>query len=66
MFLGARVSFKISQTHSFPNICRFCAGGEVFQYIIERKHLTEPESAVIMRQLFSALKYLHDNKISHR
>ncbi len=38
----------------------------MFHYIIEKKHLTEPEAAHIMKQLFAALKYLHDNNISHR
>ena len=45
---------------------RYCAGGELFHYIIERKHLDESEAAKIMKQLFSALKYLHEHSISHR
>ena len=32
----------------------------------ERKHLTEREAALIMKQLLSALVYLHNNNISHR
>ena len=40
---------------------RHCSGGELFHYIIENKHLTEVEAAKIMKQLFSALKYLHMN-----
>jgi hypothetical protein len=46
--------------------CRYCDGGELFHYIIERKHLNEVEGAKIMKQLFSALKYLHSHNISHR
>jgi calcium-dependent protein kinase len=45
---------------------RYCAGGELFKYIIDHKHLSEPEAAIIMSQLFGALKYLHDMNISHR
>jgi serine/threonine protein kinase len=34
--------------------------------VIQRKTLTEKEAAMIMKQSFSALKYLHENNISHR
>jgi calcium-dependent protein kinase len=46
----------------------YCKGGELFYYIVkqENKHLTEGEAALIMRQSFSALKYLHENSICHR
>jgi serine/threonine protein kinase len=33
---------------------------------LNKKNLTEGDAAMIMRQGFSALKYLHENKISHR
>ena len=45
---------------------RYCKGGELFHFILERKHLTEKEAALIMKQLLSALMYLHNNNISHR
>ena len=38
----------------------------MFHYIIEKKHLDEAEAAKIMKQLFSALLYLHEHSISHR
>lgn len=44
----------------------YCEGGELFYYVIQRKSLSEKEAAMIMKQCFSALKYLHHNKISHR
>ena len=44
----------------------YCRGGELFHFILERKHLTEREAALIMKQLLSALMYLHNNNISHR
>ena len=47
-------------------IYRYCDGGELFQYIIEKKHLSEEVAAYIMKQLFSALDYLHSKRISHR
>lgn len=44
----------------------FCEGGELFHYIIEKKYLSEEQAAFIMKQLFSALDYLHSKQISHR
>lgn len=45
---------------------RYCDGGELFNYIIEKKHLSEDIAALIMHQLFAALEYLHSKSISHR
>jgi len=59
VLLSVRVSLS-------DRICRYCSGGELFNFIIERKHLTEREAAYVMKQLLSALMYLHSNNISHR
>ena len=45
---------------------RYCQGGELFHYIIEKKYLSEDVAAYIMKQLFAALDYLHSKRISHR
>lgn len=47
-------------------LTRYCQGGELFHFILERKHLNEREAAMIMHQLLSALVYLHSQNISHR
>jgi calcium-dependent protein kinase len=47
-------------------VLEYCEGGELFDYIIERKHLNEKEAAMIFSQLLSALLYLHNQNISHR
>jgi len=47
-------------------VLEYCRGGELFHYILEQKHLSEKEAALIMKQLLSALMYLHKNNISHR
>lgn len=47
-------------------LIRYCQGGELFHFILERKHLNEREAAMIMHQLLSALVYLHSQNISHR
>ena len=64
LFLGAWVS-KIREIINWL-IYRYCKGGELFHFILDRKHLTEKEAAMIMKQLLSALMYLHQNNISHR
>jgi len=34
--------------------------------IVEKKFLTEGQTAIIMRQIFSAIAYLHHHNICHR
>lgn len=43
-----------------------CEGGELFDRIIAQKTLSEASAAIIMRKLFSALSYCHDQGICHR
>ena len=43
-----------------------CNGGELFNYIIKKKKLTEREAATIFHQLLTAVNYLHQNNIVHR
>lgn len=64
MLLGHRVRIVLVLSKIF--MLRFCEGGELFFYICQRKFLSEREAALIMKQCFSALKYLHEHKISHR
>ena len=45
---------------------RVCDGGELFYYITKKKHLTEGEASLIMKQMLSSIKYCHENKIIHR
>ena len=40
--------------------------GDLFEFIVKRKKLTEVEAAVITKQLISAVAYLHENSIIHR
>ena len=47
-------------------VLEYCSGGELFHYILERKFLSENEASSIMKQLLSALVYLHSQNISHR
>ncbi|KAL1918089.1 uncharacterized protein VTP21DRAFT_3355 [Calcarisporiella thermophila] len=47
-------------------ILELARGGELFDYIISKRKLSEPEVRHIFFQLFHALKYLHDRGIAHR
>ena len=41
-------------------------GKELFDKLISIKHFTEEETAIIMYQIISSIKYCHDNGIIHR
>lgn len=47
-------------------ILEFAAGGELFDRIIQKGHFSEDETRTLFRQLFAALKYLHEHSIVHR
>lgn len=50
----------------FHLVTEYIAGGELFDYIIHSKMLSEPIAANFMRQILSAISYCHDNNIAHR
>lgn len=49
-----------------PVSTRLCEGGELFDRIIAEGYFTEKRAALLMRQVFSAVNYLHTNHIMHR
>lgn len=51
---------------NFYIITEFCEGGELFDKIIEKGSFSENEAAWIMKQLLSAVNYIHSNNIVHR
>jgi serine/threonine protein kinase len=61
---------KLYEMWEWQGVCflvlEYCSGGELFHYILEKKHLNEKEAADIMKQLLSALVYLHKQGIAHR
>mmetsp|Transcript_4166 Transcript_4166/g.6198 ORF Transcript_4166/g.6198 Transcript_4166/m.6198 type:complete len:251 (+) Transcript_4166:28-780(+) len=61
---------KLYEIWEWKEVCflvlEYCEGGELFQHIIDNKCLSEEITAYVMKQLFSALEYLHSKKISHR
>ncbi|KAM4699328.1 calcium/calmodulin-dependent protein kinase type 1G isoform 1-T2 [Discoglossus pictus] len=54
-----------SSSH-FYLVMQLVAGGELFDRILERGVYTEKDASNVIRQVLSAVKYLHDNGIVHR
>lgn len=43
-----------------------CSGGELFDYLVEKGRVSEPESRIIFGQLCLAVAYVHSKGILHR
>ena len=62
----------ISVTEIFENyeayftVMEYCEGGELFNYIVENKILSEEKSAFFFYQLINGLDYIHSLGIVHR
>ena len=47
-------------------VMEYVGGGELLDHILQRGHYSEPETAAILSQMLSAVKYLHSRNIVHR
>jgi len=47
-------------------ILEICAGGELFDRIIDSGHFTEVQAAIVMQNMFRAMFYMHENHVCHR
>lgn len=47
-------------------VMEHCAGGDLFDYIVKRRRLSEKEAAHIVKQIISALQALHSVGLVHR
>jgi len=47
-------------------VMELCTGNELFDRIIDESRLSERQSAIIMRQVFRALSYMHECHVMHR
>ncbi|XP_054546219.1 calcium/calmodulin-dependent protein kinase type 1G isoform X7 [Talpa occidentalis] len=54
-----------SATHYYL-VMQLVSGGELFDRILERGVYTEKDASLVIRQVLSAVKYLHENGIVHR
>ncbi len=50
----------------FQIITELCEGGELFDMIVQKGSFNEDEAAWVMKQLLSAVNYIHTNSICHR
>ena len=44
----------------------YAEGGELFNYVLEKKYLSEDESRIIFQQIIDAVYYLHQIGVCHR
>ena len=44
----------------------YVSGGELFHYIVKKKHLSESEASFFFLQIINALEFIHCNNIVHR
>jgi calcium/calmodulin-dependent protein kinase I len=47
-------------------IMELMQGGELYEKIVEKKHFSEKDASLLMRQIFDALAYLHSIGVVHR
>lgn len=47
-------------------ILEYCSGGELFDYLISKRRLTESEVRIIMKDLFNVLTFIHSHGFAHR
>ncbi|XP_072778304.1 maternal embryonic leucine zipper kinase isoform X3 [Taeniopygia guttata] len=47
-------------------VLEYCPGGELFDYIISKDHLSEEEARIFFRQIVSAIAYVHNQGYAHR
>ena len=51
---------------NFYIVSEFYAGGELFEKITQLKYFSERKAALAMKEILSAVFYLHQNNIVHR
>jgi len=62
--VGLRAIFDTEETLFI--VMELMKGGELYEEIVRRKSFTEKDASHIMKQLISALAYLHERGIVHR
>ena len=59
--------FEIMETeNSYYLVTELCSGGDLMEHICNRKRLDEKESRKYIRQMLSAVGFLHKSGILHR
>eukprot|EP00812_Abedinium_dasypus_P006626 NODE_183_length_1850_cov_362.410028.p1 GENE.NODE_183_length_1850_cov_362.410028~~NODE_183_length_1850_cov_362.410028.p1 ORF type:complete len:522 (-),score=158.92 NODE_183_length_1850_cov_362.410028:106-1671(-) len=47
-------------------VVELCEGGDLFGRIVDHGHFLETHAAIVMRQVFRAVNYMHENRVCHR
>ena len=47
-------------------VMEYCDGGELFDYIVSKQHLSEKQACTFFQEIIDALTYLHSQNIVHR
>ena len=47
-------------------VMEYCDGGELFDYIVSKQHLSEKQACSFFQEIIDALTYLHSQNIVHR
>jgi serine/threonine protein kinase len=56
----------IATEHTVWLVVELCPGGELFDYLLEKGRLSEPETRIVFGQLCLAVSHLHGKNIVHR
>ena len=51
---------------SYYSVMEYCEGGELFNYIVDKKRLSENETSFFYFQIINGLEYIHSLGIVHR
>ena len=61
---------KLYELMETPNkiylVMEYCNGGELFDYIVSKQHLTERQACRFFQEIINSLEYLHSLNIVHR
>lgn len=57
---------RLPISHYFVILQEYCNGGEMFDYIVKKERLEEPEARHFFRQLVQAIAYVHSMGFAHR